>query len=75
MDKNTLSDDVFCVCKKHDFLSKNIKNTRTQKMTSKALYELLLRSYEQFEFLRNFGTKPRSSGVQKSSELSCSEIW
>ena len=33
---------------KFDFISKNIKNSESPKMTSKVLYELLLTSYEQF---------------------------
>ena len=32
-------------------------------MTSEAVHELLLRSYEQFKFFRSFGTKKQSSGV------------
>ena len=36
--------------KKCDFRSKNIKKTESPKMTSKVLYELLIKSYERFKY-------------------------
>ena len=39
---------------KHDFRCKNIKKTEVPKMTSKVVYELLLRSYEHLKFFRKF---------------------
>ena len=36
--------------KKCDFRFKNIKKTESPKMTSKVLYELLIRSYERFKY-------------------------
>ena len=47
----------FFTKKKHNFSRKKVKKTEVPKMTSKVVYELLLRSYGQFKFFRNFWTK------------------
>ena len=40
----------FFFLKKCDFRFKNMKKTESPKMTSKVLYELLIRSYERFKY-------------------------
>ena len=47
----------FFTKKKHNFSRKKIKKTEVPKMTSKVVYELLLRSYGHFKFFRKFDTK------------------
>ena len=42
----------FLSLKKCDFRFKDMKKTESPKMTSKGLYELLIRSYERFMYFR-----------------------
>ena len=53
--------------KKTDFRYKNIKKTESPKMTSKLLYELLIRSWERFEYF--FCWKNRILGLKISKKL------
>ena len=57
------------------FFIKNFKNIQAPEMTSKAGYELLLKSYDHCKFFKHFGTKHEAPVPTNSPDFYCSEIW